>query len=273
MICTYNISIAKNINEDKKKEQEEVSECLDLELIEVIKSTGGQYISQEVKFTQSDSTIEIVGIAKILQPNAGYMFILMKLNLINNADKKINFKLSNLNETTETEDKITLLYLATFDDMKKSYTNLLNINPPEIEPQSKKEIKLLAIAKDNCPILTLKYSDGNPIQVKLSSLPLSSIGNEQVSESEHKQVKTIKTSVIGKALSTKFKGEEFTAYATEFIPDGKSFKALASAYFDDLPAKCKKYAIKLGYKEGEIVRFILSEYKFRSAKMLPPAKE
>lgn len=266
LMCT-NLSIANDLSQEEKKEQKEVPEILGLELMEVIKSTGGQYITQKVQFSTSEDKVKTIGIAKPLQPKTGHMFVLMKLNLINSTDKKITFKLSNLKAATEAEDKITLMYLATFDDKKKSYT-IFNINPPEVESQGKTELKLMAIVKDTCPMLTLKYSEGNPIQVKLSSIKLSSTGNEQVTEAEHKQVRTI---LLGKPLSTKFKGKKFTVYLTRIIPGRKNI-FLAHAYYDKLPAKVQKHAAKLGYKSGDAVNFAMGEKK-GDIKILPPGKK
>lgn len=263
----FNQSFAQNVEEKKESAPEKVSENMDLELNDVFKSIGNQYIAHELQFSTKDSKSIITANAKPFQPKAGMMFALIKMNLINPTDKKIKFKLGNLKATAETEDKIRIMYLTTFDDNRKSYS-LFNFNPPEVEPHAKKEIRILTILKDTCPKITLQYSEGKPLQVKLASLPLSKTGSEQVKDTEHKQKITVR---LGKQLTTKFKGKTFKVYATRVIP-GVKIAIIAHAKYDELPRKIQKYAAKKGYGPGSYVDFVLGE-KSKDTKILPAKKK
>jgi hypothetical protein len=258
----YSLAIA--LGQEEKGGQKEIPEILGLEVLGVIKSTGNQNISLKVEFSTSEGEVKVMGIAKPMQPDPGFMFVLINLNLINSTDKIITFKLGNLKASSEAEDKMTLLYLATFDDAKESYTQL-NIKPPEVGPRGQAGVKVLAIAKKTCPLLTLKYSGGEPIQVDLSSLPLSASGNERGVEIEHQQPKTI---LIGEPSEITFKGEDFTVLITQIIP-GREKTVLAHNYFDQLPPLIQKYAAELGYKPGDIVKFALGK-NAGDHKILPP---
>jgi len=258
----YSPAIA--LGQEEKGGQKEIPEILGLEVLGVIKSTGNQNISQKVEFSTSEGEVKVIGIAKPMRPNPESMFVLINLNLINSTDKKITFKLGNLKASSEAEDKMTLLYLATFDDAKESYTQL-NIKPPEVGPRGKAGVKVLAIAKKTCPLLTLKYSGGEPIQVDLSSLPLSASGNERGVEIEQQQPKTI---LFGEPSDITFKGENFTVLITQIIP-GREKTVLAHNYFNQLPPQIQKYAAELGYKPGDIVEFAMGE-KRGDHKILPP---
>ena len=256
---------AKAFGQEEKGAQKEITEILGLEVLGVIKSTAKQNISQNVQFSPAEGDqVKVIGIAKLLQPDPEFMFVLINLNLINNTDKKITFNLDKLKAHSETEDKITLLFLATFDDAKESYT-LLNIKPPEIEPLSKAGLKVLAIAKKTCLRLTLKYSSGEAIQVDLSLLPLNASGNERVGKEEPQQAKTI---LLGEPSKIVFKGENCTVFITQIIPGRKKI-ILAHNYFNQLPSKIQKIATELGYKPGDIIKFSLGK-KEGNHKILPP---
>lgn len=191
-----------------------------------------------------------------LKPKSDYVYVKIETNLINNSDAEINFKLDKLKVINDASKELNLLYRATFDDGKKSYT-VHNINPPKVMPQSKSQIELLAIAEDNCPKLTLQYQDRNPVSVELTSIPVTSLGQKTVKQPEEV---TILSRRLG-PFFLKFKGENhtvYTIYLTESMPGGKNENLLLSfAYFDNLPAKVQEYARKNGFNSGDMVAFNL----------------
>jgi len=204
---------------------------------------------------------------KISQP--GYMFVRMSVNLVNNSDEELFFNFNRLKLASSDKDEI-LLFLAKFDDGRKGYT-IYNINPPKTLPKNKNRIELLSIIQEKCQLVKLRYKDGNPVPIELSSIAVK----EDMKETEKKDKATdatkTQTVLIGEIISIEYEGEKITVYLTRIMPESGYNTYLTSTYFDKLPLRAQENARKLGYSEGDIVRIILTDKK-GSAKMLPPVE-
>lgn len=164
VISIYDSSIAKHLYSTPEKDKKSVSEILNLEVVEATKTIDGQVISTKFIFSSSG----VVGVPKFQFPKSDCFFVMIKLNLVNNLEKKVTFEIRELKAISKKGEEQTLLYLATFNDGQKSYSNKNYTSV--VEANSKEQIELLIITKKMSELLTLQYLDENSVTLDLSSL-------------------------------------------------------------------------------------------------------
>jgi tetratricopeptide (TPR) repeat protein len=254
-----NKEFKKRVSEVKTSSQGR-TETLDLEIIEAQKSLDNMTISAGTSFHSEKG---LICNPQAMSPREGYIYVKMSAALLNQTINDITFDFKELKMINESGKEALLLYLATFDDGEKCYTNL-NINPPTIKAKSKTNIELLAIAEEDCPGIRLRYRDSSAVIVDVKSLSITT--EEAKATSEEVVVKT-KTIIIGQELSVDHKGKELTVYLQRIIP-GKKNTYLGSTYFEELPEDLKQQAQEQGYHQGDVVKISLGEEK-GSMKILP----